>query len=91
MKYLLDQTFRQESQHSWLLKLTRYDYLVEYKKGKENLAADALSRRSGESTEENPSLASGSDFLASSITIVQPRWLSAIQKMVKQSPYLETI
>lgn len=33
LKFLLDQRFCQESQHSWLLKLAGFDYVVEYKKG----------------------------------------------------------
>lgn len=49
----------------------------------ENLTVNVLSRRSGESTAEDISLASSSDFLSSSITIVQPIWLSAIKKMVE--------
>lgn len=39
IKFLLDQRVREESQHSWLQKLNGYDYLVEYKKGKENIVA----------------------------------------------------
>lgn len=32
-------------QHKLLLKLLEFDYVVEYKKGKENVVVDALSRR----------------------------------------------
>jgi len=34
-----------EAQHTWLLKLLNYKFLVEYKKGKENVVVDSLSRR----------------------------------------------
>lgn len=44
LRFLLDQRMRQEFQHPWIQKLVGYDYLVEYKKGAENKAANALSR-----------------------------------------------
>lgn len=45
LKLLLDKKLRQESQHPCRLKLAKFDYLVEYKRGLENLADDALSCR----------------------------------------------
>lgn len=47
LKYLLDQNLSSESQHLWLAKLLGLDYVVIYRKGKENTAADALSRVTG--------------------------------------------
>jgi len=44
LKYLLEQRLYTEAQHTWLLKLSNYRYTVEYKKGKENIVADSLSR-----------------------------------------------
>lgn len=54
IKFLLDQRFMQESQHSLLMKLAGYDYLAEYKRGSENLAADAFSRRVEEEAADTP-------------------------------------
>lgn len=48
----MDQRFRQESQNAWLYKLASFDYMVEYKRGAENRAANALSRREETDTEE---------------------------------------
>jgi hypothetical protein len=35
-------------QHQWLIKLMGYDYEIEYRKGKDNVAADALSQTSSQ-------------------------------------------
>ncbi|XP_075088549.1 uncharacterized protein LOC142170516 [Nicotiana tabacum] len=45
LKYLLEQRITTPSQQKWLVKLLGYDYSIDYKKGKENVVADALSRR----------------------------------------------
>ena len=46
LKYLLDQKLTTILQHKWLTKkLLGLDYKIQYKKGTENLATDALSRR----------------------------------------------
>lgn len=44
LKYLMEQKMTTLLQHKWLSKLLGYDYSVIYKKGKDNLVADALSR-----------------------------------------------
>ncbi|GJZ99624.1 protein FAR1-related sequence 5 [Tanacetum coccineum] len=44
LKYLLDQRVTTPTQMKWLPKLIGFDYEVVYKKGSENMAADALSR-----------------------------------------------
>ncbi|GJW21472.1 putative mitochondrial protein [Tanacetum coccineum] len=46
LKYFLDQRITTPFQSKWLPKLLGYDYEILYKKGKENQAADALSRTS---------------------------------------------
>lgn len=43
-KYIQEQKLTEGIQHKLLLKLLGYNFTVEYKKGKENKVADALSR-----------------------------------------------
>lgn len=52
--------------------------MVEYKKGVENVAANALSRRS---EEDSPPLNNRG------ISIVVPSWLEAVKSMVQNSPF----
>jgi hypothetical protein len=48
LKYLLDQRLSMISQHPWVSKLFGYQFTVEFKPGRQNSAADALSRRDEE-------------------------------------------
>ena len=45
LKHLLEQRVGTPMQQKWITKLLGYPFVVEYKKGKENLVADALSRQ----------------------------------------------
>lgn len=47
LKYLLEQRLNTPIQQQWLPKLLKFDYEIQYKEGKENLVADALSRVEG--------------------------------------------
>ena len=49
MKFLLDQRLSTIPQHQWLSKLIGYDFRVEYRPGRFNVVADALSRCDGDS------------------------------------------
>lgn len=44
LKHLCQQTIQTPEQQRWLPKLLGYDFKIEYKLGKENIGADALSR-----------------------------------------------
>jgi len=44
LKALTDQNFHTLEQHKWLHKLLGYTFEIKFKPGKENVAADALSR-----------------------------------------------
>lgn len=45
LKFLLDQHLATIPQHHWVGKLLGFDFTVEYKPGRQNIVADALSRR----------------------------------------------
>ena len=47
LKYLLVQRLNTPIQKQWLSKLLEFDYEIQYKQGKDNVAADALSRVEG--------------------------------------------
>lgn len=66
LKYLLEQRLSTLLQQKWLAKLMGLDYEILYKKGKENVVADALSRKheSGDAGEMNM------------ISVVQNGWLA---------------
>jgi hypothetical protein len=53
LKFLLDQRLSTILQHTWVSKLFGYDITVEYRPGRLNAAADALSRREEEITTIN--------------------------------------
>lgn len=44
LKYIMEQKVGTTEQHKWVSKLLGYDYEISYKPGKDNSAADALSR-----------------------------------------------
>lgn len=49
LKFMLDQRLSTIPQHHWISKLFGYDFTVEYRPGRLNVVADALSRRDTES------------------------------------------
>jgi hypothetical protein len=71
LKYITDQKVAEGVQHKLLLKLLQFNYTVEYKKGKENKAADALSRR---------------DCTLLPVTLIQPTWVASVESSYLQDP-----
>jgi hypothetical protein len=64
LKYFLEQRLSSEEQQKWITKILGYDFEIVYKKGKQNVVADALSRKD-EDVEA---------FLCY-ISIIQPNWI----------------
>lgn len=66
LKYLMEQKITTGLQQKWLSRLLGYDYIITYRKGKENIVADSLSRVY-EGLEES-----------TAITVLQPTWKEEI-------------
>jgi len=81
LKYLLEQRVRTPTQQKWLSKLIGYDFVVEFRAGRENLVADALSRH--EDTTEKGTL------WAISTPIVN--WADRLKDSYKTDPEIQTI
>ncbi|KAA8517098.1 hypothetical protein F0562_017391 [Nyssa sinensis] len=80
LKYLWDQKITTTAQQKWLYKLMGFDFVIEYKKGKENIVADSLSRREN-TGEESGKLATISQPI--------PNWVEAIKEEVKSNSDLQ--
>ena len=65
LKYFLEQGLSSEEQQKWVTKILGYDFEIVYKKGKQNVVVDALSRND-EYVEA---------FLCV-ISIIQPDWIT---------------
>jgi hypothetical protein len=72
-KYFLEQHISSQEQQKWVTKLFGYDYEIIYKKGKDNVVADALSRKYEE----------GSLF---SLSFIVPDWIQAVRQEWLQDP-----
>jgi len=77
LKYLLEQRLTTPSQAQWLQKIMGFDYTIQYRKGKENQGADALSR------------VTAFQFHALSLLIAD--WWKTLQQEVLQQPYYNTL
>lgn len=72
LKYIEYQRLAEGIQHKLLIKLLGFNYKVEYKKGRENRAADALSR--------------ATHFEVMAITLAVPVWMQQVFDSYEQDP-----
>nr|XP_051214860.1 uncharacterized protein LOC127332582 [Lolium perenne] len=56
LKFLLDQRLSTVPQHQWISKLFGFDFTVEYRPGRLNIVADALSRRDVDDAADAPTV-----------------------------------
>jgi len=78
LKYCLDQRIATPEQQKWVTKLLGYDYEITYKPGRDNNAADALSRVRG-----SPSL--------DSLFVSKTSLWDTIKTEARNNPYMMTI
>ncbi|CAM8908644.1 unnamed protein product [Rhodiola kirilowii] len=79
LKYLLEQKVTTPFQHMWLSKLMGYSFEIQYKQGKENYAADALSR------------VTGSQLLHITLSQAHQGFYDAIKLLWQTDPHLSKI
>ena len=65
LKYILEQTLFPEEHQKWVMKMLGYDFEIIYKKGKQNVVADALSREDEDVQD-----------LLCAISIIKPKWIT---------------
>ena len=68
LKYFLEQRLSSEEQKKWVTKMLGFDFEIIYKKGKQNVVADALSRKDEDV-----------DSLLYAILILQPEWIIEVR------------
>jgi hypothetical protein len=76
LKYITEQKVAEGIQHKLLIKLLQFNYTIEYKIGKENKAADALSRR---------------DNTLLPMTTIQLAWTESVEQSYIQDPHCQDL
>lgn len=76
LKFITEQKVSEGVQHKLLLKLLEFNYTIEYRKGKDNRVADALSRR---------------DQSIMAITVVTPTWVESVESSYLQDPHCQDL
>jgi hypothetical protein len=75
LKYFLEQRLSYPEQQKWVTQLFGYDYEIIYKKGKDNVDVDALSKKYEDE---------GSLF---SLSFIVPDWLQAVRQLFARNGY----
>jgi hypothetical protein len=79
IKHMLDQKLNTPFQQVWVAKLLGFDFVIQYKEGSSNVAADALSRKDG------------AELLALLLSNADDNLLESIIYHWQHDPYLQTI
>ncbi|KAJ1687481.1 hypothetical protein LUZ63_018871 [Rhynchospora breviuscula] len=83
LKYLLEQRIHHAMQHKGLCKLLGLDYTIEYKRGVENVVADALSRREGQH------MNSGSELTL--VSELVPEWVQELKQSYENDEWIQGV
>ncbi|WVZ84101.1 LOW QUALITY PROTEIN: hypothetical protein U9M48_031164 [Paspalum notatum var. saurae] len=89
LKYLLDQCLSTVPQHQWISKLFRFDFDIEYRPGRLNTMADALSRRDADLLllpAEGGLPAGGADPAACSLSGPSFAFLDELRAATREAP-----
>ena len=78
LQYLLQQKTLSEEQQKWIEKIVAFDLEILHKRGKDNVVADALSKK-----DEEPALLA--------ISVVVPAWLNEIRSEYAKDPEITAI
>ncbi|KAJ4802427.1 polyprotein [Rhynchospora pubera] len=78
LKHLLEQKLTHQLQHKALTKFIGLDYIIEFKKGKANVVADALSRRSPTHNQDTSNFSNHLNTLHTSF--IQPLWEREVKR-----------
>jgi hypothetical protein len=90
LKHLLEQRVGTPMQQKWITKLLGYPFVVEYKKGKENLVADALSRQADSELfleiDKAARMENNGGARLWAISFPSPTWLSELKQSYADDP-----
>ncbi|KAJ4801231.1 polyprotein [Rhynchospora pubera] len=89
LKHLLEQKLKHQLQHKALTKFIGLDYSIQYKKGKQNVVADALSRRNNLTTNSSTSNLNYLNNLQ--LSQVQPLWMEEVKKSYEGDMLVEKL
>lgn len=84
LKFLLEQKVATISQQRWISKLLGYDFIIEYKNGKENRVAYALSRKFEHCFEQK-------ELSISLISFLTHTWVEDLKASYLQDPETQTL
>ncbi|KAM3402087.1 hypothetical protein ACQJBY_006188 [Aegilops geniculata] len=75
LQFMTDQKISTSIQHKLMLKLLEFNFQLEYKKGKENIVADALSRK----------------YSCMAISLATPQWISEVENSYNNDPHYQKL